>query len=258
MQRATCKQQTTDNVAKTACNGQQATRQQTAGGLRHAGNTAQKTASSRQRMQQTTCIRQQTACRRTRAHARCNRKHTALPHFVCGEQRAAENQQYARSIVLDNKCATRHRRHTRCNTRPYDPCRSMHQTQTEPTTRSRRCNVRDETNEIRTLAHLGARCAGGGGVGLIVGLGLPESDVTVESCNSQNWAFGFGGTDCAKSDVPNPQAKTRSSASHLASCGAAAQGPAQRARQSPEVRELPDFVRRTPCIFMCICCMLRH
>ncbi len=63
----------------------------------------------------------------------------------------------------------------------------MHQTQTEPTTR-------DETNAIRTLAHLGARCAGGGGVGLIVGLGLPESDVTVESCNSQNWAFGYGGT----------------------------------------------------------------
>ncbi len=31
-----------------------------------------------------------------------------------------------------------------------------------------------------------------------VGLGLPESDVTVESCNSQNWAFGYGGTDPAK------------------------------------------------------------
>ena len=62
--------------------------------------------------------------------------------------------------------------------------------------------ILDETNEIRTLAHLGARCAGGGGVGLIAGLGLPESDVTVESCNSQNWAFGYGGADCAKSDVP--------------------------------------------------------
>ena len=148
-------------------------------------------------------------------------------------------------------------------------------------------SVRDETNATRTLAHLGARCAGGGGVGLIVGLGLPESDVTVESCNSQNWAFGYGGTDCAKSDVPNSrrggcreglkrqdvaEAKERGSAlrsrreqlvigalpSHLASCEAAAQGPAQRARQSPEVRELPDFVRRTPCMFMRVCCMLRH
>ncbi len=138
-------------------------------------------------MQQTTCIRQQTACKRTRAHARCNRKHTALPHFVCSEQREAD-QQHARSIVLDDKCEKWHRRHTQDAT--HDQCRSTHQTQTEPTTRSRQCNVRDETNEIRTLAHLGARCAGGGGVGWSVGLGLPESDVTVESCNSQNWAFG--------------------------------------------------------------------
>jgi hypothetical protein len=107
----------------------------------------------------------------------------------------------ARSIVRDNQCATRHRRHTRCNARRYDPCRSMQQTQTEPTTRSRQCNVRDETNEIWTLAHLGARCAGVGGVGWSVGLGLPESDVTVESCNSQNWAFGYGGTDCAREIV---------------------------------------------------------
>ena len=38
----------------------------------------------------------------------------------------------------------------------YDPYRSMQQTQTEPTTRSRQWNARDETNEIRTLAHLGA------------------------------------------------------------------------------------------------------
>ena len=55
-------------------------------------------------------------------------------------------------------------------------------------------NTRGAANEIRTLAHLGARCAGGGGVGWSVGLGLPESDVTVEPCNSQNWAFGYGGT----------------------------------------------------------------
>ena len=134
--------------------------------------TLQRQRATDNRQQSNRQCRRQTACRRTRAHARCNRKHTALPHFVCGEQRAAGNQQHARSIVLDNQCATRHRRHTRCNTRPYDPCRSMHQTQTEPTTRSRQCNVRDETNEIRTLAHLGARCACGGGVGWTVGLGV--------------------------------------------------------------------------------------
>ena len=61
-----------------------------------------------QRVQQTTCNAQQTACKRTRAHARCNRKHAARPHFVCGEQGAADKQQFARSIVLDNQRATRH------------------------------------------------------------------------------------------------------------------------------------------------------
>jgi hypothetical protein len=149
-------QQTADNVAKTACNGQQATRQQTTGGLRHAGNTAQKMTSSRQRMPQTTDNRQQTTCKRTRAHARCNRKHTALPHFVCGGQRAAQHQQHARSIVLDNQCATRHRRHTQDAT--YDRCRSMQQTHAEPKTRSRQCNTRDgdPTKGVRTLAHLGS------------------------------------------------------------------------------------------------------
>jgi hypothetical protein len=45
-----------------------------------------------------------------------NTRHRRISHFVCGEQRAAHNQQHARSIVLDNQRATRHRRHTRrCN-----------------------------------------------------------------------------------------------------------------------------------------------
>ncbi len=61
---------------------------------------------------------------------------------------------------------------------------------TDNTQQAMQCTI-DETNEIRTLAHLGARCAGGGGVGWSVGLGLPESDVTVESCNSQTGQFGY-------------------------------------------------------------------
>ncbi len=36
-----------------------------------------------------------------------------------------------------------------------------------------------------------------------VGLGLPESDVTVESCNSQNWAFGYGRTGLREIRCPN-------------------------------------------------------
>jgi hypothetical protein len=127
-QRAACSmQQTTDNVEKTTdgvhrTTGNKATGSGQQGNMRHAADRAQKMATTRQRMQQTTCNRQQTTCKRTRAHARCHRTHTALPHFVCDEQRAAHNLQHARSIALDNQCATRHRRaqtpHTRFNIRP--------------------------------------------------------------------------------------------------------------------------------------------
>jgi hypothetical protein len=95
VQRAS-KQHATDRRKRGKDNGQRATdnrkqgkRQQ--GNMWNAADTAQKTANDRQRMQQTTCIRQLTACKKTRAHARCIRKHTALPHFVCGKQRAAHN-----------------------------------------------------------------------------------------------------------------------------------------------------------------------
>ena len=101
-------------------------------------------------MQQTTCNRQQTTCKRTRAVARCNGKHTAPPRIVCSEQRAADNQQHARSIVLDNQCATRHRRHTgaaacskHTRNRQHAAGNAMH-------------GMRDETKGSRTLAHLGA------------------------------------------------------------------------------------------------------
>jgi hypothetical protein len=222
MQRATTACNAADtmqpgNGQRAACNGNPVLCRQRgkdsrrrAPGNKHATKqeaTRQHASCSRQRatgsMQQTTCSRQQTACKRTRAHAKCNRKHTALPHFVCGGQREAHKQQHARSIVLDNQCATRHRRHTHDAT--HDPCRSMHQTQTEPTTRSRQCNVRDETNEIRTLAHLGARCAGGGGVGWSVGLGLPESDCHSRVVQLAKLGIRTAEPDSAKSDVPNSQ-----------------------------------------------------
>ncbi len=90
-------------------------------------------------------------CKRTRAHASCHMKHTASPHFVCGEQRAADKQQHARSIVLDNQCATRHRRHTQDAT--HDRCRRMQQTH----------DVRDETNGISSSRSEGLKsppCSG--------------------------------------------------------------------------------------------------
>ena len=115
------------NIQHAACNGRRApcntqrgirkrpltTRNKATGNMRHGADTAKNTA-------------------KPRAHARCNRKRTAPPHFVCGEQGAADKQQ---SIVLDNQCATRHRRHTQ--DAPHDRCRSMQQAHAEPTARSR-------------------------------------------------------------------------------------------------------------------------
>ena len=70
-------------------------------------------------------------------------------------KRAAGNQQYARRIVRDNQFATRHRRLTQDAT--YARCRSMYQTHTEPTTRSRQCNVyemrRTKSGRSRTSGH---------------------------------------------------------------------------------------------------------
>ena len=192
-----CRQRGNDNRRRAPGN-KHATKQETT--RQHAACRQRATGS----MQPTTCNRQQTACRRTTANARCSRRHTALPHFVCGGQRAAENQQHARSIVRDNQCATRHRRHTRCNTRPYDPCRSMQQTQTEPTTRSRKCN--DDANEIQTLAHLRACCAGGGGVGWSV-----DSDCRRVTSRSSRATRKTGHSGTAEPTARNPTSQTRKS-----------------------------------------------
>jgi hypothetical protein len=99
------------SLEKTIDNRQQGNRQHAADTGRRRQNQATHATDNVQRQQPT--------CKRTR-HAGCHRKHTAPPYF---EQRAAEKQQHARSIVLDNQCATRHRRHTQDAT--YDPCRSM-------------------------------------------------------------------------------------------------------------------------------------
>jgi hypothetical protein len=118
-------QQTTDRVQHAPSN------------VQHATAIAQKIATNKQRaecnshqiaddVQQAADDMQEDACSGL-THASCNGKHTALPHFVRGEQREAHSQQHARSIVLDNQCVTRHGRHTQ--DAPYDPCRGMQQTQ---------------------------------------------------------------------------------------------------------------------------------
>jgi hypothetical protein len=79
------------------------------------------------------------------------RKHTALPHFLCGEQGAADKQQHARSIVLANQCATRHRRQTQDAT--YDRCCSMQQPHANRlnATGNSMHGMRAETKGSRTL-----------------------------------------------------------------------------------------------------------
>ena len=130
-----------------------------------------------------------------------NTRHRRIPCAASSGQRATSSMREALSSTTSAQHGTdATHKMQRTTIRPVP----QHAPNTNGTDNTQQAmQLRDETNEIRTLAHLGARCAGGGGVGLIVGLGLPESDVTVESCNSQNWAFGYGGTDSAKSDVPN-------------------------------------------------------
>ena len=131
MQQATgSMQQTTDNVAKTACNGQQTGRKYTPGGLRHAADTAQKTTQQTtgngQRETHAADNGQQTADDMQEDASTCEMQQE--PHCTAAfrARRAADNQQHARGILRGNQCATRHRRHTQDAT--YDPCRNMQQT----------------------------------------------------------------------------------------------------------------------------------
>ena len=122
-----------------------------------------KTANNRKRAafngQQTTCDGQQTTCKGK--HAACypcemqQETHgTAAFRISCAAssgQRTTSNMGQA----LYSTTSAQHGTDATQDDATYDPYRSMQQTQTEPTTRSRQWNARDETNEIRTLAHLG-------------------------------------------------------------------------------------------------------
>jgi hypothetical protein len=137
-------QQTTDRVQRATRNVQHAT----AIAQRIATNKQRATCNSQQiadDLQQTADDMQEDACS-VLTHASCNGKHTALPHFVRGEQRAAHNQQHARSIVLDNQMRNTARTpHTRCNIRPVPQhARNSHK------------NTRVRRKKSEALAHLGA------------------------------------------------------------------------------------------------------
>ncbi len=127
-------------------------------------------------------------------------RHCRIPCAAGSGQRATSSVREALSSAPSAQHGTDAKHKMQHTTIRPVPQHAPNTNGTDTTQQAMQC-IRDETNEIRTLAHLGARCASGGGVGLNAGLGLPESDVTVESCNSQNWAFGYGGADCAKSDI---------------------------------------------------------
>jgi hypothetical protein len=108
---------TANNRSRATCNKQRAT------------DIAQKIATNKQRaecnrqqiaedVQQTADDMQEDACSLL-AHARCNGKHTELPHFVRGEQRAAHNQQHAEALYSTTSAqhgtdATHKTQHTTC------------------------------------------------------------------------------------------------------------------------------------------------
>ena len=158
MQQATgSMQQATDNVAKTACNGQQTGRKYTPGGLRHAADTAQKTT------QQTTGNGQRAACNRQRAsdsrrHARGSehmRDATRTPRHrrvscAAGSGEPAACAKHCTRQPVRNKAQTPH---TRCNIRPVP--------QHAATTYE---NTRGKTNEVRICRARWLRWTLGGGL----------------------------------------------------------------------------------------------
>jgi hypothetical protein len=113
------KQQTPCNAQRTSCNRQRATcdRQHTAGSAQRQQTTGNAQHLTYNRQRATADDMQGEACSvLPMRDATGNTRHRRILHFVCGEQRAADNQHRVRRIVLDNQRATRHRRHTRrCN-----------------------------------------------------------------------------------------------------------------------------------------------
>ena len=145
MQRAICSEQQRRATCKAACNAQHATdhRQRGKDNRRRAtDNTQQGNKATRQHAECSTHRAEDGKQQATHATDNVHRTTDGMqedastremhqePHGTAAfrARRAAGSRpdQHARSIVLDNQCATRHGRHTQDAT--YDPCRSMQQT----------------------------------------------------------------------------------------------------------------------------------
>jgi hypothetical protein len=118
------RQQATGNGQQTACNGHQTTRQPATGGMRETPRKRRQAAGNASNEQRAAFNGQHS---RGREHMRDATGDTRHCHISCAA--GSRPDQHARSIVLDNQCATRHRRHTQGAT--YEPCRSMQQPRME-------------------------------------------------------------------------------------------------------------------------------
>jgi hypothetical protein len=114
-----------DNGCRVTDNRQQGNRQQAACRRHRAENHK---ANNRERAtgngQHAADSSQQTTCKRTREHARCNGKHTALPHFVCGGQRASSIMREALYLTT----SAQHGTDAMNNDATYERGRNMQQT----------------------------------------------------------------------------------------------------------------------------------
>ena len=144
-QHAICSmQQTTDNVGKTIDSVQRTTDNKATGdkatcGRQQTPRERQQPAGNASNRQRATDSRRHARGREHMRDATGNTRHRRISGAASSGQRTTSSMREA--LFYDNQCATRHRRHTQDAT--YDRCRSMQQTHTKPTTRSRQCNARD-------------------------------------------------------------------------------------------------------------------
>ena len=124
-------------------------------------------------------------------------------------QRTTSAQQSSMRVALYSRTSAQHgtddtHRMQHCTIPPL-PQQAPNTNGTDNTQQAMQCN------EMRRTKSGHSRISGHAAPAAVVESdGVLDSDcrrvtVTVESCNSQNWAFGYGGTDSAKSDVPNSQ-----------------------------------------------------
>ena len=151
-QRAACnRQQTTWKRQPTACTGQQATRQQAADNKATCG--MRQTERKRWQPPGNACSRQRATDSRRHArgreHMRDATGHTRHCRISCatssGQRTTCSMREALHSTTSAQHGTDVHRRHTQDAT--YGRCRSMQQTHTEATTRSRQSNARDERGD---------------------------------------------------------------------------------------------------------------